>query len=292
MKWQFWNSNKLFKQKSQRDFGETMGLPVVWLLDGYGWHTIDEINSYIYKIWLYKVSVNKFPTHTHTIVWDVNFHIVLLNFIFYVRFLEFTDVLHARAKRRALSWSDEKIIAVPHFGGILRSGIWTSFGFWVKVSFRMSAPCTMCVLSNAKWSLPLLTARGPIEHIKCNTLTPKYIINVNVKSMILTLSYLFILIRLYNSFLTHVVSIPHVIYCIFTSFVAHDDVFSWKKFSRYWSFVRGIHGSPVNSPKKGQWHGALMFSLICDRTNDWANNGDVGDLRRHRAHYDVTVMII
>ena len=24
--------------------------------------------------------------------------------------------------------------------------------------------------------------------------------------------------------------------------------------------------------------------------NGWANNGDTGDLRRHRAHYDVTVM--
>ena len=33
-----------------------------------------------------------------------------------------------------------------------------------------------------------------------------------------------------------------------------------------------------------------MFSLICAWTNDWANNRDAGDLRRHRAHYDVTVM--
>ena len=34
-------------------------------------------------------------------------------------------------------------------------------------------------------------------------------------------------------------------------------------FPRYWSFVRGIHRSPVNSPHKGQWRGTLMFSLIC-----------------------------
>ena len=33
--------------------------------------------------------------------------------------------------------------------------------------------------------------------------------------------------------------------------------------SRYWPFVRGIHRSPMNSPLKGQWRGALMFSLIC-----------------------------
>ena len=38
---------------------------------------------------------------------------------------------------------------------------------------------------------------------------------------------------------------------------------------------------------KDQWRGVLMFSLICARTNGWANNGDAGDLRRHRAHYDV-----
>ena len=42
----------------------------------------------------------------------------------------------------------------------------------------------------------------------------------------------------------------------------HDDVIKWKQFPHYWPFVRGIHQSPVNSPHKGQWHGALMFSLI------------------------------
>ena len=41
----------------------------------------------------------------------------------------------------------------------------------------------------------------------------------------------------------------------------------------------------------GQWHEALMFSLICAWTNDWVNNRDAGDLRRHRAHYDVIVML-
>ena len=34
-------------------------------------------------------------------------------------------------------------------------------------------------------------------------------------------------------------------------------------FPRYWPFVLGIHRSPVNSPHKGQWRGAVMFSLIC-----------------------------
>ena len=41
---------------------------------------------------------------------------------------------------------------------------------------------------------------------------------------------------------------------------------------------------------KGQWRGALMFSLICAWTKGFANNQDTSDLRCHRAHYDVTVI--
>ena len=69
----------------------------------------------------------------------------------------------------------------------------------------------------------------------------------------------------------------------------HDDVIKWKHFSSYWPFVRGIHRSPVNSPHKGQWHGALMFSLICARINGGVNSREAGDLRRHQAHHDVIV---
>ena len=64
-----------------------------------------------------------------------------------------------------------------------------------------------------------------------------------------------------------------------TSMVTHfvnslyDDVIKWKHFPRYWPFVRGIHRSPVNSPHKGQWRGALMFFLSApeqtiEKTND------------------------
>ena len=73
------------------------------------------------------------------------------------------------------------------------------------------------------------------------------------------------------------------------SLKSHEDVIKWKHFPRYWPFVRGILRSPVNSRHKGQWRGALMFSLICAWINDRANNREVGDLRRHHAHYDVTV---
>ena len=60
----------------------------------------------------------------------------------------------------------------------------------------------------------------------------------------------------------------------------HDDVIEWKHFPR----------SPVNSPHKGQWRGALMFSFIYVGTNGWVNNSKAGDLKRYRAHYDVIVM--
>ena len=69
----------------------------------------------------------------------------------------------------------------------------------------------------------------------------------------------------------------------------HDDVIKWKHFPCYWSFVRGIQRPPVDSPHKGQWRGALIF-FICTWTKGWVNNRGVGDLRRHRAHYDVIVM--
>ena len=72
----------------------------------------------------------------------------------------------------------------------------------------------------------------------------------------------------------------------------HDDVIKWKHFPRYWPFVRGIHRSPVNSPHKGQWRGALMFSLICVWINGWVNNRGAGDLWRYRPHHDVTVMSV
>ena len=44
------------------------------------------------------------------------------------------------------------------------------------------------------------------------------------------------------------------------------------------------------SHTKGQWHGALMFSLIVAWTKGWVNNRNASDLKRHHTHYDVTVM--
>ena len=70
----------------------------------------------------------------------------------------------------------------------------------------------------------------------------------------------------------------------------HEDVMKWKHCPCYWPFVSGIHRSPVNSIRTGQRRWALMFYLTYAWTNGWVNNWDAGGLRRHRAHYHVTVM--
>ena len=51
-----------------------------------------------------------------------------------------------------------------------------------------------------------------------------------------------------------------------------------------------------NSPVTGEFPAqrpvtrSFDVSLICARINGWVNNGEAGDLRRLRAHYDVIAM--
>ena len=59
----------------------------------------------------------------------------------------------------------------------------------------------------------------------------------------------------------------------------HDDVIKWKISSKLFA-----------SCHKGQWRGALMFSLMCTWTNGWANSPDTGELRRHARHCYTSVM--
>ena len=94
----------------------------------------------------------------------------------------------------------------------------------------------------------------------------------------------------YQNHYCHLSNITTHRYQLYPINTLHDDVIKWKNFQRYWPFVRGTHRSPVNCQHKGQWRGALMFSLICACMNDWVTNREAGDLRRHRIHYDVTVM--
>ena len=77
--------------------------------------------------------------------------------------------------------------------------------------------------------------------------------------------------------------IHFIVFCSGPFYWFHDDVIKWKHFPRHWPFVRGIHRWPVNFPRKGN----VFFDL---HLNSWANHRDAGSSRRHRIHYDVTVM--
>ena len=76
----------------------------------------------------------------------------------------------------------------------------------------------------------------------------------------------------------------------------HRQIITWwrhqmETFSALLALCAGNSPPPVNSPHKGKWRGASIFSLICARINGWVNNGEAGDLRHHRAHYGITVVI-
>ena len=73
--------------------------------------------------------------------------------------------------------------------------------------------------------------------------------------------------------------------------VGVNVIIKWKHFPRYWPFVRGIHWSPVNSRTKASDAELLYFLWSAHWTNGWANNREAGDLWRHRAYYDVIVML-
>ena len=74
--------------------------------------------------------------------------------------------------------------------------------------------------------------------------------------------------------------------------ISHCYVMTWACLmtSSNGNIFRVIGPCAGEFPHKGQWRGALIFSLICAWTNGWVNNRYVGDLRRHRVHYDATVM--
>ena len=79
----------------------------------------------------------------------------------------------------------------------------------------------------------------------------------------------------------------HIIYFLNFSWWRHQ----METFSCYWPFVCGFHRSPTKSPHKGQWRRGFRFPLIsAPWINGWVSNREAGDLRRYRAHYDVTVM--
>ena len=75
----------------------------------------------------------------------------------------------------------------------------------------------------------------------------------------------------------------------------HDNVIKWKHFPRYWPFVRGIHLSPVNSPHKGQWRGALILltpkrvAIQCARYSRYARICFINQ-RMQSAHFQSEIL--
>ena len=63
----------------------------------------------------------------------------------------------------------------------------------------------------------------------------------------------------------------------------HDEVIKWKYFPRYWLFMREFLSQ---RPVTRSFH---VFFDLCPNKR-CVNNGEAGDLRRNRAHYDVIVM--
>ena len=82
------------------------------------------------------------------------------------------------------------------------------------------------------------------------------------------------------------------IFCVATDRKRRISMPWWRHHMETFSVLLAIcaGNSPVPMNSKGQWRGALMFSLICARMNGWVNNGEAGDLRLHWVHYDLIVM--
>ena len=93
----------------------------------------------------------------------------------------------------------------------------------------------------------------------------------------------------YTSLMTTVITFSTYVW------ICHRHISWWcreiKTFSALLVICAGDSPVPGEFPAQSQWRGALMFSLICVWTNGSVNNREAGGLRRHRAHYDVIVMV-
>ena len=67
-------------------------------------------------------------------------------------------------------------------------------------------------------------------------------------------------------------------------------IIKWKHFPRYWPFVRGIHRSPGGFPSQRPVTRSFDVFFDLGLNDGWTNSRDAGDLRRHHAHYEVSVM--
>ena len=70
----------------------------------------------------------------------------------------------------------------------------------------------------------------------------------------------------------------------------HDDVIKWKLFPRCWPYCGEFAGHRWIHLTKDSDAELWYFLWSARWINGWLNNRETGDLRRHRAHYDVIVM--
>ena len=79
-------------------------------------------------------------------------------------------------------------------------------------------------------------------------------------------------------------------YAVYVAILLQRPIW-WRHQMEYFSALLALcaRNLPVTGefPRKGQWRGALMFSLVSAWINGWVNNHESSDLTRHRAHYDV-----
>ena len=80
-----------------------------------------------------------------------------------------------------------------------------------------------------------------------------------------------------------------VYWCIYASLSLDELNTWWRHQIEAFSTLLALYAR--NSPHKDLWSRALMFSLIYAWINCWVNNCEAGDLRRHRAHYDIIVIL-
>ena len=149
-----------------------------------------------------------------------------------------------------------------------------------RTSWRLKLPATQLFFQQFIWANNKENMKNPHSICDCSIQTQDVYFEVD---HVFTMGF----ISIYS--VTYALQVsPDQLTWMQTS--CHYDVTRGKHFPCYRPFVRGIHRSPVISPHKGQWRGALIFPLIWAWINRWVNNREAGDLRRDRAHYDITVM--
>ena len=72
--------------------------------------------------------------------------------------------------------------------------------------------------------------------------------------------------------------------------LAHDDVIKWKHFSRPWPLCREFARHRWIPLTKAMDAELWCFLWSAPWIYRWVNNREAGDLRGHRAHYDIIVM--